>query len=101
MPTQPLTLRLAFCGARGGCEVVVLANGREAGRTGRLPESSVMHRDGIRGYWFERRVTVAPALLRAGENVLTLRLRARAWHEGVLYDAIRLEGAGAGGPPSR
>ena len=101
VPAQPLTLRLAFCGARGGCEVVVLANEREAGRTGRLPESSVMHRDGIRGYWFERRITLAPALLRAGENVLTLRLRARAWHEGVLYDAIRLEGAGPGAPPAR
>lgn len=92
VPARPPTLRLAFCGARGGSEVVVLANGREAGRAGRLPESGVMHRDGIRGYWFERRVPIAPALLRAGENVLTLRLRARAWHDGVLYDAIRLEG---------
>ncbi len=41
------TLRLAICGARGG-PVDVAVNGKSIGSTGELPESGVMHRDGIR-----------------------------------------------------
>ncbi len=100
VPHGPLTLRMAFCGARRGGRVSVAVNGEPAGDTGALPESSVMHRDGIRGYWFERRVTFSPSLLKVGTNVVALRSHTQAWHQGVLYDYLRLEAAEKTNPPS-
>ena len=47
VPRGAATLRLAICGARGG-PVDVAVNGQPIGTTGELPESGVMHRDGIR-----------------------------------------------------
>ena len=71
------TLRLAICGARGG-PVDVSLNGRPIGTTGDLPESGVMHRDGIRFVAVtERNIAFDSSLLRAGENVLALTKRAR------------------------
>jgi len=85
------TLRLAICGARGG-PVDVSLNGRPIGTTGDLPESGVMHRDGIRSAAVtERDIAFDASLLRAGENVLALTKRARTWTDGVLYDYLRLE----------
>jgi rhamnogalacturonan endolyase len=84
------TLRLAFAGSsRGGIEVSV--NDKAAGSTGPLPSTAVMHRDGIRGYWCERRVTFDAAMLKTGTNVIKLTNPARTWTEGVLYDYLRLE----------
>lgn len=85
------TLRLAFCGSRGGGRVWAAVNGQAIGETGELPDGGIMHRDGIRGYWFERDIAFDAALLRPGENVLTLRSRGRDWTMGVLYDYLRLE----------
>ena len=84
-------LRLAFCGARGRCRVAVGVNGTSVGDSGELPEDGVMHRDGIRGYWFERDVRFDAALLKAGDNVISLHSVARDWTMGVLYDYVRLE----------
>ena len=50
-----------------------------------------MHRDGIRGYWFERDVPFDAALLKPGANALQLTVPARSWVDGVLYDYLRLE----------
>jgi rhamnogalacturonan endolyase len=50
-----------------------------------------MHRDGIRGYWFEREVAFDAGLLRQGRNVLKLHVPATSWVDGVLYDYLRLE----------
>jgi hypothetical protein len=61
------------------------------GGTGPLPDTGVMQRDGIRGYWVERRVPFDAALLREGRNVIALTVPARSWVEGVLYDYLRLE----------
>jgi len=85
------TLRLAICGARGG-PVDVTLNGQAIGSTGALPESGVMHRDGIRS----DSLTVcdlkfAAALLKAGPNVMELTKHVRTWTDGVLYDYLRLE----------
>ncbi len=89
----PLALRLSFCGSRAGGRVTLLVNGIEAGNTGELPENGVMHRDGIRGNWFERTITFDSSLLVAGDNVIQLKSHATLWHHGVLYDYLRLEAA--------
>jgi rhamnogalacturonan endolyase len=90
-PRGKATLRLAFAGSRGRGGIQVSVNDKSAGGTGALPDTGVMHRDGIRGYWFERSVSFDAALLKAGKNVLTLTNPARNWTEGVLYDYLRLE----------
>ncbi|HLH78860.1 MAG TPA: polysaccharide lyase family protein [Chthonomonas sp.] len=84
-------LRLAFCGSRQGTHITVLVNGKVVGDTGPLPNSGVMHRDGIQGYWCERDVAFDASLLHAGQNVIQLKLEARDWPQGVLYDYLRLE----------
>ena len=85
------TLRLAICGARGG-PVDAAVNGRPIGTTGELPESGVMHRDGIRSVALtERNLKFDAALLKPGENVIELTKHVRAWTDGVLYDYLRLE----------
>ena len=84
------TLRLAICGARGG-PVDVAVNGQSIGGTGELPESGVMHRDGIRGVEIERNLPFDASILKQGENVIELTKQARTWTDGVLYDYVRLE----------
>ena len=85
------TLRLTICGARGG-PVDVAVNGTSIGGTGELPESGVMHRDGIRSDSLtECNLKFDAALLKSGENTITLTKHARAWTDGVLYDYLRLE----------
>lgn len=90
-PRGQAVLRIAICGWRKGAAVDVLVNGQPAGRLENLRESGVMHRDGIRGYWQLQDVAFDGSLLQAGENTLQLILRANAWHQGVLYDYLRLE----------
>jgi rhamnogalacturonan endolyase len=89
-PKGTATLRLAICGARGG-PVEAAVNGQAIGGTGELPESGVMHRDGIRGVEIERDLKFDAALLRSGTNVIELTKLARTWTDGVLYDYLRLE----------
>lgn len=90
-PRGQATLRLAIAGSRvpGGIEVKV--NEAPVGGTGPLPDTGVMHRDGIRGYWCERAVPFDAARLRAGTNLLQLHVPANNWVQGVLYDYLRLE----------
>lgn len=90
-PAGKATLRLAFAGAREGSRVELDVNDHYVGDTGRLPATGVMHRDGIRGYWFERDLTFDAALLKAGTNVLELTSAASNWTQGVMYDCVRLE----------
>jgi rhamnogalacturonan endolyase len=93
------TLRLAVAGSRNPRGVEVAVNGKSVGGTGPLPEAGVMHRDGIRGYWCERSVAFDAALLKAGENVLKLKVPANSWVNGVLYDYLRLELDESAPPP--
>ena len=85
------TLRLAFCGTHTGCDVEAFANGRSVGRTGPLPSTSTMQRDGIRAYWIEKDISFDAALLTRGNNVIKLLSHANSWSQGVLYDCLRLE----------
>jgi rhamnogalacturonan endolyase len=90
-PKGKATLRLAIAGSRGRGGIEVSVNDKAAGGTGPLPDSGVMHRDGIRGYWVERGVPFDAALLKTGTNVIKLTNPGRNWVEGVLYDYLRLE----------
>ncbi|MHB8524164.1 MAG: polysaccharide lyase family protein [Limisphaerales bacterium] len=85
------TLRLAIAGSRAPRGIEVNVNGASVGGTGPLPDTGVMHRDGIRGYWCERDVSFDAALLKPGPNVIKLQVPASSWVNGVLYDYLRLE----------
>jgi rhamnogalacturonan endolyase len=85
------TLRLAICGSRGRSGIAVTVNDQPAGNTGPFPDTGVLHRDGIRGYWFERDVTFPTTMLKPGVNTLKLTISGNSWVEGVLYDYLRLE----------
>jgi rhamnogalacturonan endolyase len=90
-PRGKATLRLAIAGSRLAAGIDVEVNGTSVGDTGRLPDTGVMHRDGIRGYWCERSVSFDADRLRGGPNVIRLRPPATSWVNGVLYDYLRLE----------
>lgn len=91
VPVGGARLRLSFCGSRSGVSLAILLNGEPIGDTGPLPENGAMHRDSHRGLWFERSFDIPAARLKSGENLLQLRLKGNAWHQGVLYDYLRLE----------
>ena len=91
VPAGTGVLRLAICGARGG-PVDATLNGRSIGSTGELPESGVMHRDGIRSDSLtEVDLKFDASLVKQGENVIALTKHVRAWTDGVLDDYVRLE----------
>ena len=90
VPTGGTRLRVAFCGSREGSRLAVLANGTEVGKVA-LPEDGTMHRDSHRGMWFERSFDIPASQLHTGKNVLQFRLSGTVWHQGVLYDYIRME----------
>ena len=87
--TAHLRLAIAGSGLRRGVEVSV--NDAPTSGTGPLPNTGVMHRDGIRGYWCERDVVFEAKLLKRGTNVIKLKAPATGWVDGVLYDYLRLE----------
>ncbi|MES2440815.1 MAG: polysaccharide lyase family protein [Verrucomicrobiota bacterium] len=91
VPDGGTCLRVAFCGSREGSRLSLLLNDREIGNTGPLPENGAMHRDSYRGMWFERSFLIPAERLKTGENVLRLRLGGTQWHQGVLYDYLRME----------
>ena len=90
VPAGGTRLRVSFCGSREGSRLAVLANGMEVGKVV-LPEDGTMHRDSHRGMWFERSFDIPAGRLNSGENVLQFRLSGTAWHQGLLYDYIRME----------
>jgi len=84
-------LRLAICGARGG-PVDIKLNGNYIGTTGAIPESGVMHRDGIRSQALNvYDIRCKAASLKTGNNIIELTKKAKAWPDGILYDYIRFE----------
>jgi rhamnogalacturonan endolyase len=90
IPAGGSRLRLSFCGSRQGSRLSLRINGAELAEIA-MPEDGTMHRDSHRGMWFERAFDISPDRLHAGENVLEFRLGGTAWHQGVLYDYIRME----------
>ena len=98
VPEHGARLRISFCGSREGSRLSFLLNGSEIGSSIALPENGTMHRDACRGMWFERSLEIPAARLKAGENVLQFRLNGTVWHQGVLYDYIRMEAVTAPAP---
>ena len=89
-------LRIALCGHRQNDRLSVAVNGTSAGNSGRLPENGVMHRDGHRGLLTELDFKIPAEMLKKSGNVLELRLSGQVWHQGLLYDYLRLERADSG-----
>lgn len=85
------TLRLAICGFYGG-PVNISLNGKVIGTTGRLMESSVMNRDGIRSEaLIMHDINFDAALLKPGNNIIQLTKVAYDLSQTVMYDYVRLE----------
>ena len=93
VPTGDVSLRLGIAGHRSQDGVKLTVNGKPAGGSGPMPDTAVMHRDAMRGRWFERTVLFPPGLLQTGKNTLALTVPVDSWPEGVLYDFLRLEAA--------
>jgi rhamnogalacturonan endolyase len=89
-PHGKAILRVAICGG-GAREVDVAVNGKSVGKIDRMRVDGAITRHSIRGLWFEREVPFDAALLRAGENTLTLTVPAGPVNNGVIYDYVRLE----------
>lgn len=84
------TLRLAFTtNSAPGIEVAV--NGRAVGvARGPLSDNAIT-RHQIYGRFSETALPFDAALLRRGENILTLTVPAGSYNSGVVYDNVRLE----------
>ena len=85
------TLRIAIAGSRLRNGLDAALNDKSIGTISDLPDTGVMHRDGIRGYWVERKITFDASLLLKGANTIKLRTGATNWVQGILYDYLRLE----------
>jgi rhamnogalacturonan endolyase len=89
--TSDHRLRIALCGHRANDTLVITVNDKRIGDSGRLHENGVMHRDGHRGLLTELSFRIPGEVLKKTGNVLELRLEGRLWHQGLLYDYLRLE----------
>ena len=90
VPVGGTCLRVSFCGSREGSRLALLMNGAKVGDIN-LPEDGTMHRYSHRGLWFEQSFKIPAGQLHSGENILQFRLSGTVWHQGVLYDYIRME----------
>lgn len=90
VPAGGTRLRVSFCGSRAGSRLDLILNETKIVSLN-LPEDGTMHRDSHRGMWFEHSFDIPASRLRSGENVLQFRLNGSVWHQGVLYDYIRME----------
>ncbi len=93
MDSQPkgkATLRAAFAGTGVG-SIDVTINDQPAGKLTRLMRDGVLSSHGIQGIWYERELAFDAALMKQGENKLTLTVPAGNTTAGVIYDYLRLE----------
>ena len=84
------TLRMGLCGVSAR-SIEVGVNGRPAGTVSGLVYNATINRDGIAGSWVEKNVAFDAALLKAGDNTLTLTIPGGGVTSGVIYDYLRLE----------
>jgi rhamnogalacturonan endolyase len=89
-PAGKAVLRFAICGT-GARTLDVTVNGKQAGQLDRLPGDGAITRHGIQGIWYEKELEFEAALMRQGENTLTLTVPDGPVNNGLLYDYIRLE----------
>jgi rhamnogalacturonan endolyase len=85
------TLDLAIAAANNA-SVTVAVNGKAVGATPMLPHDNAMIREGIHGQYALVKIPFDGALLKTGENKVTLTLHAGTGNlKNVMYDAVRLE----------
>ena len=89
-PRGRATLRLAITGA-GARSIQVAVNNAPAGAVAGLAYNATINRDGIMGSWVEKDVSFDAALMKAGDNTLTLTIPAGGLTNGIIYDYLRLE----------
>jgi len=99
-PEGSAAFRVALAGADGAARVPVAVNGQSAGAVGGGPAGSAnspitstnaLRYNTDKGIWQERTLTFDAALLKKGENVLTLTVPAGDVNSGLVYDYLRLE----------
>ncbi|MBP7950041.1 MAG: hypothetical protein KA004_10325 [Verrucomicrobiales bacterium] len=90
-PGSRAALRIGIAGSRCPAGIAVAVNDRATEGLTRLPDTGVMHRDGITGYWCERTISFDGAWLKRGGNRISLTNPGRNWTQGILYDYLRLE----------
>lgn len=88
--TGRATLRLALSGVSART-IDVAVNGQPAGTVTGLVYNATINRDGVQGSWVEKDVEFDAALMKAGENTLTLTVPAGGLTSGIIYDYLRLE----------
>jgi rhamnogalacturonan endolyase len=71
--------------------VDVTVNVTPAGQIAISGNDNVITRKGGAGNWYERDVVFDAAMMKQGENVMTLTVPAGALSNGVVYDYLRLE----------
>ncbi len=89
-PAGKATLRVALAGIETR-NLYFALNGQRIGEITGLANTSVIHRDSIRGYWQEVPLTFDASVMKAGTNVLKLTVPAGNVMNGVEYDYLRLE----------
>jgi rhamnogalacturonan endolyase len=83
-------LRLAICGV-GTRSIAVGVNNHPAGTVTGLTYNATINRDGIGGYWVEKDLPFDAAMMKAGDNTMTLTIPAGGLTSGIIYDYLRLE----------
>jgi len=81
--------RIALAGADGGGATVGL-NGQAVGAVGAMATNALRYNT-AQGVWQERDVSFDAALLKVGENDLTITVPAGDLDSGLVYDYLRLE----------
>ncbi len=84
------TLRVALAGADGGGGLAVAVNGQSVG-TIRTVATNALRYNTNKGMWREYTQKFDAALLKSGENEMTLTVPAGDLTTGVVYDYLRLE----------
>ena len=85
------TLRFGISGS-GARSLNIMVNGKDAGTDTDIGGGGAnMVRDGIEGTWVERDFTFDAALLKPGQNTITLTIPAGNVTAGICYDVVRLE----------
>jgi rhamnogalacturonan endolyase len=84
------TLRVALAGADGGGGLAVGVNDQSVG-TIRTVATNAIRYNTDKGIWREYTQTFDAALLKPGENTMTLTVPAGDVTSGVVYDYLRLE----------
>lgn len=93
MPETPkgtATLRVAISG-NGAERIDVTINGKKAGSVENLIRDGVIPRHGKQGIWHERKLSFSAAMMKEGDNTITLTVPAGPLNNGVMYDYLRLE----------